>query len=61
MKISLIRIVRLSTRQSADLSAVHVDVEIKEALGIENRKLNAIVKNMPNCDSELMESDQQEF
>ena len=42
-----------------DLSAVHVDVEIKEALEIENRNLN--VKNMPNCDSEEMESDQQEF
>ena len=37
------------TVKSADLSAVHVDVEIKEALEIENRKLNVIVKNMPTA------------
>ena len=49
------------TVKSADLSAVHVDVEIKEALEIENRKLNVVVKNMPNCNSEETESDQQEF
>ena len=49
------------TVKSADLSAVHVDVEIKEALEIENRKLNVVVKKMPNCNSEEMESDQQEF
>ena len=49
------------TVKSADLSAVHVDVEIKEALEIENRKLNVVVKNMANCNSEETESDQQEF
>ena len=44
------------TVKSADLSAVHVDVEIKEALEIENRKLNVVVKNMPNSGFILLQA-----